>query len=183
MIEALARLVKNMDNRISNLIKLGKTSNFIEDNRPYPTVQVSYLGSIHGNATVVYPYGMSGALPEDTLGIVLTYLGHESNRLFIPLSTDTRVKSLKRKEIAVGYGDQSQHQSYIKFDEEGNIIIKTDKIVKVEANKVEIDAAKIELGTGSGLEKIARVGDTVKTNIGGTDYNGTIITGGTNESI
>lgn len=189
--ESILKLIKGIDTRITNLIKLGKVSRFIDDDREIPVVQVNYLGDITGNAAVVLPYGMSAGLPEDTLGIVLSYYGNEANRLFIPLSTTTRVKGMKRKETAYGYGDQTEHQSYIKFDEEGNIIIKTNKVVKLEASEVEVDgnlsltvngnvdvdsgtgvvtlgASRVNLDSGGTLKKIVLDGDPVIGGGGGT---------------
>lgn len=174
MIEALAKLIKKVDNRVTNLIKLGKVSRFLEDNREIPVVQVTYLGDITGNATVILPFGMSAGLPEDTLGILLNSFGND--RLFIPFSTSKRVKNLKRNETAIGYGDQTSEQTYIKFDEDGNIIIEAAKEINIKAaQNVNVDAAQVNLGTGGGLKKIARDGDSV--------VSGQIVASGTNETL
>jgi hypothetical protein len=194
MIDGLTKLIKNAHNRITNLIKLTYVSRFIEDNRDIPVVQVTYFGTVVGNATVILPYGTSAGLPENTLGILLNHLGDESNKLFIPISTTEREKNLVGGEKVVG---NQIEKTYIKFDKDGKIIIQgkanveintsgdinieTSSVVNIkavgsvnlDAAVVNVDATQTNLGTGG--KKIALNGDSV--------VGGVIVATGTNTSI
>lgn len=159
MIEGLARLIKQNYNRITNLVKLGHVSKFITDDRPYPVVQVTYFDKIVGDATVIMPYGTSCALPEDTLGIVISVLGDETNKIFIPISTTEREKNLEKSEYVAG---NQVKKTYIKFDKSGNIEIEGKGDINVTTTgNVNINSNRVNLNSGGTLKKIALDGDTV----------------------
>jgi len=159
MIEGLARLIKDIYNQLNNLIKLGHVSKFITDDRPYPVVQVTCFEKLVGDATVILPYGMSSALPEDTLGILLNLLGDETNRVFIPISTTERVKNLEKGEVAIG---NQVKKTYLKFDKNGNIEIEGQGDINVTTTgNVNVDSGRVNLNSGGTLKKIVLDGDAV----------------------
>jgi hypothetical protein len=171
MEEAIAKLVKNAHNRVTTSIKLGHVSRFIEDDRPYPVVQVTYFKEMVGNVTIIMPYGTSCALPEDTLGIVINVLGDETNTIFIPISTTEREKNLKRGEYVAG---NQVKKTYIKFDENGNIEIEGQGDINITTTgNVNIDAQQTNIGIGG--KKIALDGDNIVSN--------KVVASGTNTSI
>ena len=175
-----------MINTIRNLIKRCYVTLARDDSQNYPSSQISYLGKV-GDAEILSLYGFSFNAPEGSQGIVFSIAGHEENRVALLNLPKERFKNLKKGEIQIG---NFKKGTSIKFDEDGNITITSANDVTINgATNVTINAsAKVDINApltnlGSGGNKIARLGDQIKVNVGGTDYFGTINSAGTNTSI
>lgn len=178
-----------MWHHITSIIKRGYVSRVTSDDKQFQIAQISYLGKTV-SCEIISPYGLSVNLPENTSVVMFTILGDEANRAAIGYSQEGRFKNLKPGEVVVG---NPKSNCYIKFDENGNIIIFTNNDVSgivngkinitvtgdvdLKANEVKIDATKVDLGVGG--QKIARLGDQVT--VGAST--GTITSAGTNTSI
>jgi hypothetical protein len=192
--------MRNIYTKIKNSIKFGFITRFIADDKNIPVVEVSYLGKT-GLAELLSPYGLYVGLPKDTQVLVFSVFGVEANRVAIGWSQADRIKDLKEGEVALG---NPKKQTYIKFDENGNIVIesKNDIIINnagnvtlnnngdididvngdiniTNANNVNINASKTNIGSGG--NNIARLGDSVQVDTG-TGI-GTITSAGLNTSI
>ena len=184
--------------KIKNMIKRGFVSKSMDDKEGISIAQVSYLGSI-GISEILSPYGLNSRLPTGIQVAIFSVQGNENNRLSIGYSQTDRFKNLEEGEVVVG---NPQTGANIKFKSDGSIYIKSIDPVTIEAPSVTIingsiningnadikvngeatiDAAKTNLGIGG--NEIARKGDAVVVDVGGTPYNGTITGGGTNTSI
>jgi hypothetical protein len=165
--------------KLRNLLRRGYVSRTVTDDGDYPLAQISYLNNV-GISERISPYGLDSQLPQDTQVLLFTIQGHETNRACIGYSQDERFKNLDSGEVVVG---NPVKQTSIKFDKTGKIIITSDGDIDITATgkNVNIDAAQTNLGSGGNA--IARLGDEVTVNVGGTDYIGTITSAGNNTSI
>lgn len=175
-------MIDKLFNKVKNFIKRCIISETSDDSNIYAIAKIKYYDK-DSIAEAIYPYGMSANAPVDTVCILFNINGHESNRACIPYAIIDRFKNLKSGEVIFG---SPATQSYVKFMTNGDIEIDgTKTIFKKGTFTIEeeatIDCTKINLGSGG--NEIARKGDQIKVNVGGTDYIGTIITGGTNTSI
>jgi len=155
-------------------------------------------------AQFISPYGLASA-PKDCFGICFIVGNNSREKICVALAGEKDFKNLKDNEVMVG---NPILNTYIKFNEDGEIEIFADKVIvkkgiarfetdqviikngilkfEQEANvssndSVNINAPAVNLGSGGA--QIARKGDQVKVNVGGTDYYGEITSGGTNKSI
>lgn len=189
--------MKSLFTKIKNLIKRGYVSKVLDDDKELPFQQVSYLGKI-GYSERLSPYGLDSNPPQDIQVLVFSVNGVESNRLSMAYSQANRFKGLKEGEVVVG---NPETQAYIKFAEDNTIEIKATQSVTIEAPSITIKNGTIsiesdadisvtgtaninatQINLGSGGPQIARKGDAVLVNVGGTDYTGVITGGGTNTS-
>ncbi|MGD9276257.1 MAG: hypothetical protein PVJ67_03740 [Candidatus Pacearchaeota archaeon] len=155
---------------IKNIIKVGYVSNSLPDTGQFPKVQVEYPNK-HGDAFVINPYGLYTRLPVGVQAIIFAVNGNDNNRAIIGCSRDERFKNLEEGEVLIGNVIKN---TYVKFKNDGSVEIYT-------SGNVNINAAQTNLGSGG--NQIARLGDQITVNIGGTDYYGTITSAGTNTSI
>jgi hypothetical protein len=105
-----------------SLIRISKTQDVMKDSELIPTIQVKYLEAIT-DASVGMPYGVNASPKINTPGLLVQINGDPANSIIIPLSMFNRNKELKEGEVEVGAFDTG---NYIKFDEDGNIIITLD---------------------------------------------------------
>ena len=157
---------KKLLNKISNIVKFGYVSRATQDVGDYPVTQASYLGKT-APVEIISPYGICANLPVNTKLIILNISANEENQVAIGFSQQDRFKNLEEGEIVVG---SPQIQTFLKFNADGSITIKSN-------GEVNINTEKINLGIGGA--KIARLGDEVTVN---GDV-GTITSAGNNTSI
>lgn len=154
-----------MIRKIRNLITRAFVSLPGDDSGEFPITQVSYNGKTV-DAEVIYPYGISGNLPEGSLLLKFNVHANEENRAVIGYRHDLRPKNLKPGEFQTG---NFLAGSTIKFDEDGNIIevAQGDKSITFDS----------ELNITGGTVKITAdveiVGDTTFT--GTVTANGKVI--------
>ena len=82
-------------------------------------------GDLTRNSTVIYPYGSKGNAPKNNLTLLLNIDGSVEKTVNIELN-DLKDIALKEGEYLIG---NFLKNNTIKFDENGNIIIKGDKII------------------------------------------------------
>ena len=162
---------------ISSVVQWAYVTLARPDNGDYQTTQVSYQGRTT-NAYVVTPYGLATNLPKDVLVLQFAVNNDEGNLAGIGCAVKDRFKDLKEGEVIAG---SPKHKTFIKFDENGNITITATKDVSVDCSTCNINASTTNLGVGG--NGIARIGDQIVVNVGGTDYTGQITTSGVNTSI
>lgn len=174
MIERFAKIIKNLDVKLRNLIKRGYVSYFIKDENLHAIAQITYFGKT-SNAEIISPYGLSVGLPEETNLIIFNIQGKEENKACIGYSQHDRFLNLKQGEVVIG---SPKTKSYIKFKEDGTIEIDSKGTINIKVNgDVNIDATKVNLGVGGA--KIARLGDEVTVGMA----KGAITSAGENTSI
>ena len=82
-------------------------------------------GDLTRNSTAIYPYGLKGNAPKNSLVLLLNIDGSIEKTINIELS-NMKNAALKEGELLIG---NFVMNNIIKFDENGNIIIKGDKII------------------------------------------------------
>jgi phage gp45-like len=123
-------------------IKLAKTKKEMKDDSLFPYVQITYLEKLV-DSLVCESYGTHGSPPKNSPCLLFCLNGNEANRFIIPLSAFDRNKNLKEGEFETG---NFKVGSVIKFDEDGNINITTEKDVVISANQVTTDCDIIVTG-------------------------------------
>jgi phage gp45-like len=87
--------------KLITLIKRCRISKPGNDSGEYPISQVSYYGKT-GNSEEIYPYGMGGVAPTDSLGVLFSVGAEDSNRAHIATAPSLRPKNLKSGESYFG---------------------------------------------------------------------------------
>ena len=87
--------------KLITLIKRCRISKPGNDSGEYPISQVSYYGKT-GNSEEIYPYGMGGVAPSDSLGVLFSVGAEDSNRAHIATAPSLRPKNLKPGESYFG---------------------------------------------------------------------------------
>lgn len=105
--------------KLRNMIKRAFVTNPGKDDKEFPVTQVSALGKV-SDMEMLFPYGLSANLPKDSIVLLLSVQGDESNQAGIGYRHDLRPKNLKEGEVEVGNFLQG---TSIKFDVDGNIHI------------------------------------------------------------
>lgn len=168
-----------------NLIIRGRVIKSLPDDKSIPLTLITFMGQ-QQLVMPLFPYGMSANLPEDTEVIAISVNLDESNRICIGYSLNDRFRN-ESGEVTFG---NPKTESKIKFDKNGKIAIESKSNLEISvtgdvnltvSGNVNIDASQVNLGSGG--NEIARKGDNIVVNVGGSDYTGTITTGGTNTSI
>lgn len=124
--------MRHLYTKIKNLIKRGYVSKLFDDSNTIPAVEVSYLGK-NGIAELLNPYGFNAMPPLGTQVLIFSVNSVEANRICLAYSQKNRFKNLNEGEVVVGNPVQ---ETYIKFDDEGDIIVevKRDFEVNVQRN-------------------------------------------------
>lgn len=167
-------MYKKIYNKIKNLIKFGYVSLETTDSGDYPVAQVTYFGKTLP-VEIITPYGLYVNLPENTKVVLWNINANEENQVAIGFSQQDRFKNLESGEVLVG---NPKTGSYIKLKANGSIEIESKDKIDITVNgEVDIDAAKINLGSGGA--RIARLGDEVTVG----SNTGTITGAGVNTSL
>lgn len=158
--------------RILAKIKQALTTAPSKDEKPFPLVQMKYLGRT-GDGVLCFPFGHHANPKEGTPCLMLTIGNDESNRYLIPLSAKVRNKGLKENEAEFG---NFVIGTTIKFDEDGNMIVTSSKDIIVNCSgKLDINVAdEIEIT----VPKITLNGDFDM--VGDLEVNGNIRSNGIN---
>lgn len=125
---------------MGNKINAGKITKQVNQNTTsnLPQVQVSYLSRAR-DCGVANPYGTNSSAPVDSPCLVIE-VGNPNNRVVIPLTLDGRDKTLKEGEFEAG---NFKVGSVIKFKENGDIDVTSQKDVNVTATTCTIDAPNV----------------------------------------
>ena len=151
-----------MIRRLLNMIKRSVITKSGDDSGQFPVSQIFYNGKT-GNSEIIWPYGIGGVLPKDSLGLTFSVMGQEENKVTIGTLPQSRPKGLEEGEF---YVSNLLTGSIILFKKSGtieihstkNLDIQVDGNVNLTANTANINA-KTNLGGGG--PAIARVGDDV----------------------
>lgn len=130
-----------MLNKLKNLIKWGRITRVGDDNKQFPRVQVTSLG-VSSDDHAIFPYGIYGKVPEDTLALKLNIRGSESNSASMPITGPERPRDLKKNDWAIGNFEKG---NLIIFRENGDIEI--------------VGRVFLKGSQGGALKAIARDGD------------------------
>jgi len=112
-------------------------------------------GDLTRNSTAIYPYGSKGNSPKNNLALLLSIDGNVEKTINIELS-DLKDSALQEGEYLIG--NFLLNTNTIKFDKNGNIIIKGSKII-IEGPIETTDTLKVgktidagdEITNGSGV--------------------------------
>lgn len=112
-----------------NLIKRTIVSRKTADTGQVPVSQVKWNGKT-ANIEVIWPYGLAGNLPVDSIVLTFNVMGQEENKAGIGNTPKTRFKNLEAGEVAVG---NPVTGSVVKFLENGDIEVtcKNDQNVTI----------------------------------------------------
>lgn len=110
-------MIKKINNIIKNLITLSRVSLSLPDTGNYPVVQIDYMGTSK-NMYVIWPYGMGGMLPKDSLSVTFNLRGFPENKAGIGTYPKNRFKNMKDGETWFG---NPTANILIYFKEDGTI--------------------------------------------------------------
>ena len=125
---------------IKRLVRWGKVTRASDESRQFPVQQVSYLGKA-GNAMMLFPYGHHANIPPETLALLLSVQGSSEAKVALPTSAQERPVALVAGEVVVFHPGS---KSRIHFLDSGDIEIKSDTLVKVDAPSVEITEGAVK---------------------------------------
>lgn len=178
-------------NKIKDTIRRAVVTRAGDDSGAYHICQITYNKKTVP-AEVINPYGLYTNPPNGLQTMMFTVCGDSENRAIIAYSQGDRFKDLKEGEVLLGH---TGTQSFIKFDNDGNVEIDSKakvKVtaaseveitvtgdVKVNAINVKLNAATVDLGVAG--KAIAREGDPVQVSL--LNGTGTITSGGINTSL
>lgn len=124
-------MITEILNRITGLIKRCYVTLVGDDNAKFQTTQVKYLGKT-ANVEVLYPYGLCGNPPTNSIAILFNIQGQEENRAGLFNLPNQRFNGLKEGEVVVG---NYLSGSYIKFTQNGDIeILSTSNNIIITGN-------------------------------------------------
>ena len=116
------------------------------DNKDFPIQKVSYMGKT-ANVEIIFPYGMSANLSNDSLLVLLSLMGNSENKVAFGGDVKNRIKNLEQNEV-VFYHPITKSKVY--FKNNGDIDIESPTAnVNINANQdISVTATNINL-TGS----------------------------------
>ena len=118
-----------------SLIRYCKTKTVMNDAKSVPTINVSYLDNPGAQSAVGNPYGVHSSPKKNTPCLIFQINNDPSNKIVVPLSMVLRNKNLKEGEVEVGAFDIG---NYIKFNEDGDVLINTKGKVNISNGSEEI---------------------------------------------
>lgn len=163
-----------------NLIKYCTTSNDSNDSDQLPVQQITYLGKA-GDAYVLLPYGFHANPPKGFLGLLLSVLGQEDNRVFIPLSPKER-PTLESGEVVMYHpltGDK------VHFLNDGTIEITSQSKVTLNVPDAEL-TGNLTVKGNTTVEGDTTLGANVTSNgkdISDTHQHSGVTSGGANTGV
>lgn len=155
--------MKSLYNKIKNLFKVVKILS-TDDSGDFQYGQVSYLGKDH-KVLIFYPYGLVGKPPANSMGILWSQQGQESNGIGIAGDPKTRpLKDLKDGESAL-VNHVTGDYVYLKENGDLHATVSGDLIADVGGNSVANVGGNAEI-TAGGDAKISAGGDAELTAVG-----------------
>lgn len=109
------------------MIKRAVLTRPADDSKNYSVAQIQYFNKT-ANCEMITPYGLFTNAPIDSHMIVFNFNGLEENKGGIAYLHANRYKNLKPGEVQVG---NPFHGNYVKFDNDGNVLINSNKNVNV----------------------------------------------------
>jgi phage gp45-like len=154
--------------KIEGIVKRSNITRSSSDENAFQTAQISYMGQV-ADTEVIWPYGMYGNVPINSLCVTFSIGSQEEDRATFPSRSHKRIrKNLKPGEVGLG---NFETKSEIFFDSDSNVIIIANNnlniTVKGNAN-ITIDGDVIINATN------ATVNATKTTVTGNADINGKV---------
>lgn len=110
--------INRLSNKITNLVARVRITKTVQvDNNDHLIMQVEGLGQT-GNMEVVFPYGMSGNPPKDSMVLRFNSQGAAGNRIGIPFDPSNKIKGSLEGEVIIG---NPIIKTYFKFTAAGLI--------------------------------------------------------------
>ena len=158
--------------QVSGIVRRSQITRGSADANSFQTAQVSYMGRV-SDTEILWPYGMYGSVPINSLCVTFAVNGQEENKVTLPARSHKRIRrNLKVGEVGIG---NFNTQSEVFFNSDGDVEINAKKNLKITvtgdceisvSGNVTITggtitlAGNVALGGVGGLP-IARVGDSV----------------------
>jgi phage gp45-like len=105
---------------LQKLLRWAKIADAGDDDDQFPVQKVSYMGKT-GNSIMVFPYGIHGNVPADSLALMFSVQGNPDNRASIAWTPKTR-PTLADGEVAFYHPPTD---AFIIWREDGNLEIET----------------------------------------------------------
>ena len=118
---------------LRNLIRLARVTKAGSDDKQYATQQVEYLGKV-AESQMVFPYGIHGNVPPDSLALMFAVHGNPENRAAIGWTTTKRPK-LSSGEVA--FYHPLIPNLIIKLQANGEMLIQSDVKINIVAPETE----------------------------------------------
>lgn len=166
-------LLEAINNSVRNLIKRAYVSLVGNDDQQFQTTQISYLNKTNV-MEVIYPYGLSGNPPQDSLVLLFNVQAQEENRAGIANLPQQRFRNLNEGEVAVG---NYLTTSNVKFADNGDVIVTTrnNQEVTIDQN-ANISISGDATVNVSGSTTLTSNGTTINSDV---DINGNLdVSGG-----
>lgn len=116
---------------ISNMIKRAVLTRPADDSKDYSVAQIKYFSKV-AKCEMISPYGLFVNAPIDSHLIVWNFNGNEENKGGMAYLHADRYKNLKPGEVQVG---NPFHGNYVKFDNDGNVLINTFSNMTLNSSK------------------------------------------------
>jgi hypothetical protein len=174
---AISSMVRNAYNKTINLIKRCYISRVGSNQQRYQTTQVSYLNKT-ANIEVLYPYGLSGNPPRNSLGLMFNVQGQEENRAAIFNLPSKRVRNLKEGEVAIS---NYLTESRVVFKENGDIEVigKNNQTINITSNSEITVGGDVTINVTGNVDltsSLTTINNDVKVN-GNVDISGSATIG------
>lgn len=130
--------MKDVINNITGMIKRAYITLVGSDKDKFQTTQVNYLDKT-ADIEVIYPYGLCGNPPKNSIVLLFNVQAQEENRAGICNLPNKRFKDLKEGEVVVG---NYLTGSYVKFLENGDVkLLSKNKytIIVEESADIEVE--------------------------------------------
>jgi phage gp45-like len=134
--------MKELCNKIKNLFKVIRILSS-DDSGDFQYAQVSYLGKEH-KALIFYPYGLFGKPPANSMGLLWSQQGQESNG--IGLAGDPKTRPLK--DLKDGEAGIANHVTgdYVYLKANGDLQVKcSGSLIADVAGNATISAVNVEI--------------------------------------
>lgn len=117
------------------------------------------MGAVN-QSIIWYPYGMAANAPINTMGLTFNVTCNQDNQVTFPYSIDNRFLGLKSGEVILGNGVK---QTFIKFDEDGNVTISSDATVTITGD-LEVTGDITAKSTSDAI-KMSEIKSTFNTHV------------------
>ena len=118
---------------IRNLLRWARITKAGDDDKAFATQQMEYLGKV-AEGLIVFPYGLHGNVPPDSLALMFAVQGNPDNRAAIAWKPKDR-PTLKAGEVA--FYHPLLPNLIIKLKEDGKMLIQSDVKIDIIAPETE----------------------------------------------
>lgn len=156
---------------LRKLIRWARVTAAGKDTSQYATQQVEYMGKV-GDSFMVFPYGLHGNLPPDSLALMFAVGGNQDNRASIGWTPSLRPE-LKSGEVA--FYHPLLPQLMIHMQENGRMLVRSGVAIDVEAPEANF-TGNVTVSGDLSVTGATALGSSVTS--GGTDISNSHTHGG-----